>query len=93
MENQWISRLPGSEPILLDLEKLFLLSDSVENLKLYLKNEISGPAKKKKIPLGPFWGTIRNELPVYTQTLLVVNLIVVKNTGFLVITRNPPEHF
>ena len=26
---------PGSEPILLDLEKLFLLSDSMENLNLY----------------------------------------------------------
>ena len=37
---------PGSEPILLDLEKLFLLSDSMENLKFYGKNEISEPAKK-----------------------------------------------
>ena len=28
---QFISRIPGSEPILLDLEKLFLLSDSMES--------------------------------------------------------------
>ena len=31
MEIQRISRIPGSEPILLDLEKLFLLSDSMES--------------------------------------------------------------
>ena len=29
------SKIPGSEPVLLDLEKLFLLSDSMENLQLY----------------------------------------------------------
>ena len=41
-----ITRIPGSEPVLLDLEKLFLLSDSMENLKLYRNNEISEPDKK-----------------------------------------------
>ena len=29
------SWIPGSEPIHLDLEKLFLLSDAMENLKFY----------------------------------------------------------
>ena len=38
---------PGSEPILLDLEKLFLLSDSMENLNLYGKFEISEPEKNR----------------------------------------------
>ena len=37
---------PGSEPILLDLEKLFLLSDSMENLKLNGKIEIAEPERK-----------------------------------------------
>ena len=31
MKIQRISRIPGSEPVLLDLEKLFLLSDSMES--------------------------------------------------------------
>ena len=48
MKIQRISRIPGSEPILLDLEKLFLLSDSMENLKFYQKLEISEPEKNKK---------------------------------------------
>ena len=39
------SMIPGSKPILLDLEKLFLLSDSMGNLDLYGKIEISEPAK------------------------------------------------
>ena len=38
--------IPGSEPILLDLEKLFLLSDSLENLNFYGKIEISEIEKK-----------------------------------------------
>ena len=29
----------------------------------------------------------------YAQTLILVNLIVVKIIGFLVITRNPPDQF
>ena len=41
-----VSWIPGSEPIHLDLEKLFLLSDSMENLSFYRKNEISEPEKK-----------------------------------------------
>ena len=40
--------IPESEPILLDLEKLFLLSDSVENMKLYGKFEVSEPDKDSK---------------------------------------------
>ena len=43
MKIQIISRIPGSEPILLDLEKLFLLSDSMESsdkTKFFGKNEI-----------------------------------------------------
>ena len=43
MKIQRISRIPGSEPILLDLEKLFLLSDSMESsdkTKFFGKNEI-----------------------------------------------------
>ena len=35
--------IPGSEPILLDLEKLFLLSDSVENLKCNGQLKVSEP--------------------------------------------------
>ena len=50
------SWIPGSEPIHLDLEKLFLISDSMENLKFNSSFEISEPAKKyrKDILLGPF---------------------------------------
>ena len=40
------SRIPGPEPIHLDLEKLFLLSDSMENLKSNGKIEISEPEQK-----------------------------------------------
>ena len=40
------SWIPGSEPIHLDLEKLFLLSDSMENLKFYGKNENSEPERE-----------------------------------------------
>ena len=51
------SWIPGSEPIHLDLEKLFLLSDSMENLNLYGKIEISEPEKKSEnFLLGPFFG-------------------------------------
>ena len=39
------SWIPGSEPIHLDLEKLFLLSDSMEHLKLNGQFEISDPEK------------------------------------------------
>ena len=39
----------GSEPTHLDLEKPFLLSDSVENLNFYGKIEISEPEKNRKI--------------------------------------------
>ena len=54
--------VPGSESILLDLEKLFLLSDSLENLDFLLKFEISeikisnfqGPTS----PSNPFFGPI-----------------------------------
>ena len=40
-----ISWIPGSESTHLDLEKLFLLSDSLENLNYYGKNKISEPEK------------------------------------------------
>ena len=50
MQNQRIFMIPGSEPILLDLEKLFLLSDSMENLNFYRKFEISEPEKNRKNP-------------------------------------------
>ena len=43
------SWIPGSEPILLDLEKLFLLSDSMENRQFYGKIEISEPENFKKL--------------------------------------------
>ena len=39
----------GSEPTHLDLEKLFLLSDSLENLNLYGNVEISEPQNVRKI--------------------------------------------
>ena len=42
------SWIPGSEPVHLDLEKLFLLSDSMENLKFTGKIEISEPEKNSK---------------------------------------------
>ena len=42
------SWIPGSEPIHLDLEKLFLLSDSMENLKSCGNVEISEPDKRYK---------------------------------------------
>ena len=41
MKIQRISRIPGSEPVLLDLEKLFLLSDSMDSIdktKFFEKN-------------------------------------------------------
>ena len=52
------SWIPGSEPIHLDLEKLFLLSDSMENLKFDREFEISEPEKnanksKKHFYYGP----------------------------------------
>ena len=43
--------------------------------------------------LGRLVGTISTYLGTYAQTLILVNLIVVKIIGFLVITRNPPERF
>ena len=47
------SRIPGSESTHLDLEKLFLLSDSMENLIFYGKIEISESENKmKKMFLG-----------------------------------------
>ena len=48
------SLLPGSEPIHLDLEKLFLLSDSMENLKFNGKIEISEPEKIGKNPKNSY---------------------------------------
>ena len=42
------SRVPGSEPVHLDLEKLFLLSDSMENLQFRSKNKNSEPENKSK---------------------------------------------
>ena len=39
------SWIPGSEPIHLDLEKLFLLPDSMGNPKFYQKFKISEPEK------------------------------------------------
>ena len=54
------SWIPGSESTHLDLEKLFLLSDSMENVKLNGNIEISELEKKsnnsEKILLGPFFG-------------------------------------
>ena len=41
------SWIPGSEPIHLDLEKLFLLSDSMENLKFDGQIQISEPGKNR----------------------------------------------
>ena len=40
--------IPGSEPTHLDLEKLFLLSDSLGNLSFHGKNETSGPEQIEK---------------------------------------------
>ena len=62
VEFSWI---PASEPIHLDLEKLLLLSDSMENLKINRKNEISEPEKEdskksKNSYQDPFLGTMRN---------------------------------
>ena len=47
------ARIPGSEPIHLDLEKLFLLSVSKENLDFRGKNEKNLPYKifKSQNPL------------------------------------------
>ena len=57
MKIQGIPMNPGLEAVLLDLEKLFLLSDSMENLKFSGNIEISEPEKKlEKIPLKPFKG-------------------------------------
>ena len=42
------SWIPGSESTHLDLEKLFLLSDSMENVKFNGKVEISEPEKISK---------------------------------------------
>ena len=42
------SWIPGSEPIHLDLEKLFLLSDSMENLKLDGKHRFRNPKKRTR---------------------------------------------
>ena len=41
-------------------------------------------------------GNLREEkqdMSVYAQTLILVNLILVNFFGFLVIARNPPERF
>ena len=40
-DNQGKPKNPGSEPTHLDVEKLFLLSDSLENLRFHTKIEIS----------------------------------------------------
>ena len=57
------SRIPGSEPIHLDLEKLFLLSDSMENLNFDRKFEISEPEKKiEKIQKFPIRTLLREQL-------------------------------
>ena len=42
------SMSPGHESMLLDLEKLFLLSDSMENLKVYIKLKFQNPKNKQK---------------------------------------------
>ena len=44
--NPFSGRIPGSEPIHLDLEKLFLLSDSMKNLQINGKHEISEAEQK-----------------------------------------------
>ena len=69
IRSRGFSWIPGSEPKHLDLEKLSLLSDSVGNFKFNRKIEISEPEKKlenksENVLLGPFFGTIRNELSV-----------------------------
>ena len=55
------SWIPGSEPILLDLEKLLLLSDSIENIFVVETIEFQNPQKigthVKRSLLGPFFGT------------------------------------
>ena len=55
--------IPGVEPILLDLEKLLLLSDSMENLNFYRIIEISEPEKKSKKKSDFF---LRSQVATYT---------------------------
>ena len=55
MKIQRNSRIPGSEPVLLDLQKLFLLSDSMESsdkTKCFGKNEFL--KRLKTISLFPY---------------------------------------
>ena len=70
------SWIPGSEPIHLDLEKLFLLSDSMENLKFNGKFEISEPEKKskkiRKIPIRTLWGDELEMSSLYKSTYIYI---------------------
>ena len=67
------SWIPGSEPIHLDLEKLFLLLDLMESLNLYGRNKISEIEKKhrNKNILGNVLKTVRNELSVAESDVVV----------------------
>ena len=64
--------IPGSEPILLDLEKLFLPLDSVENQKLTKKTILYGIEKKyylKKYYLKKIQKNPKKNLPKIPQKL------------------------